>query len=318
MCPTETLSVSLRFLIHAKPLQLSTTSTVCSPVKTTTALRQLLQRPGIVRSLGAHDVFSAMVMEQAGIDMLFAGGFGVAASALGMPDVGLMTLTEMAEVVRRMADRLSIPVVADGDTGHGDLHNVARTVRDMESAGAAGILLEDQVHPKRCGHLAGKEVIPAAEMRMKLRAALDARRDSEFVIFARTDALAVEGVDSAIERAGGFAEEGADVCFVEGPTSLEQLGKIPRKLNVPLLANMLTGGVTPVVPFAELEQMGYKIAVCPIAGLLATGAVIRRMTETLLQNGKVDPTTDVLMTFEEVKSVLRLQETLDLRRRLES
>lgn len=287
-------------------------------MKTTTALRQLLQRPGIVRSLGVHDVFSAMVMEQAGIDMLFAGGFGVAASVLGLPDVGLMTLTEMADVVRRMADRLSIPVVADGDTGHGDLHNVARSVREMESAGAAGILLEDQVHPKRCGHLAGKEVIPAAEMRLKLRAALDARRDPEFVIFARTDALAVEGFEAAIERAGSFAEEGADVCFVEGPTSLEQLEQIPRKLNMPLLANMLTGGVTPVVPFAELEQMGYKIAVCPIAGLLATGAVIRRLTETVLQSGRVDPTTDELMTFEEVKSVLRLQETLDLRRRLES
>jgi 2-methylisocitrate lyase-like PEP mutase family enzyme len=147
---------------------------------------------------------------------------------------------------------------------------------------------------------------------------LDARRDPEFVIFARTDALAVEGVEAAIERASGFAEEGADVCFVEGPTSLEQLARIPLELEIPLLANMLTGGVTPVVPFAELEQMGYKIAVCPIAGLLATGAVIRRLTETVLRSGRVDPTTGDLMTFDEVKSVLGLQETLDLRRRLES
>src|SRR6266702_8090023 len=154
-------------------------------------LRQLLREPGIIRSLGAHDVFTARLIELAGLETVFLGGFGTSASLLGLPDVGFLTLTEMADAVRRMAMRLSIPVVADGDTGHGDLHNVVRTVREFEQAGAAGILLEDQVTPKRCGHFEGKQVIPAAEMVLKLRAALDARRDADFILIARTDARAV-------------------------------------------------------------------------------------------------------------------------------
>src|SRR5213596_2914019 len=151
----------------------------------TRSLRQLLNSPTIIRSLGAHDVFTARLVEAAGLETVFIGGFGTSASMLGLPDVGFMTLTEMADAVRRMALRLSIPVVADGDTGHGDLHNVARTVREFEAAGAAGILIEDQVAPKRCGHFQGKQVIPADEMVLKLRAALDARRDPDFVIVAR-------------------------------------------------------------------------------------------------------------------------------------
>jgi len=282
------------------------------------AMRDLLKQPKLIRSLGAQDVFSAMIMVKAGIDLLFAGGYGVSASMLGLPDVGLMTMSEMAEAVRRMADRLSIPLVADGDTGHGDLQNVARTVREFEAAGAAGILLEDQVHPKRCGHLEGKNVIPAEEMSLKLRAALDARRDADFVIFARTDALAVEGIEAAIERANRYAEVGADVCFVEGPTSLEQLRRIPREVNAPLLANMLTGGVTPIVAFDELHAMGYKIGVCPIAGLLAAGTAVKRLAETLLASGRVDQCLADQMTFADVKQLLGTDEFLDLRRRLES
>src|SRR5262247_695936 len=172
----------------------------------TRQLRQLLQRPGLIRSLGAHDVFTARLIEAAGLETVFVGGFGVSASVLGLPDVGLLTLTEMADAVARMAQRVAIPVVADGDTGHGDLHNVARTVREFERAGAAGILLEDQVTPKRCGHFEGKQLIPAGEMVLKLRAALDARRDPDFVIIARTDARAVEGIDAAIDRACRYAE----------------------------------------------------------------------------------------------------------------
>src|ERR671930_1553817 len=164
-------------------------------------LRELLRRPGVIRSLGAHDVFTARLIERAGLETVFVGGFGTSASLLGLPDVGFLTLTEMADAVRRMAQRVDIPVVADGDTGHGDLHNVARTVREFEGAGAAGILIEDQVTPKRCGHFQGKQVIPADEMVLKLKAALDARRDPDFVIVARTDARAVEGIDGAIARA---------------------------------------------------------------------------------------------------------------------
>src|SRR5437868_3485573 len=159
----------------------------------TRRFRELLQRPGMIRSLGAHDVFTARLIENAGLETVFIGGFGTSASLLGLPDVGLLTLTEMADAVRRMAQRVSIPVVADGDTGHGDLHNVVRTVREFERAGAAGVLLEDQVAPKRCGHFQGKQVIPADDMVLKFRAALDARGDKDFVIIARTDARAVEG-----------------------------------------------------------------------------------------------------------------------------
>src|SRR5437763_12615484 len=153
---------------------------------TTGQLRKLLHGPGVIRSLGAHDVFTARLIENAGLETVFLGGLGTSASLLGLPDVGFITLTEMADGVRRMAQRVRIPVVADGDTGHGDLHNVARTVREFERAGAAGVLIEDQVTPKRCGHFEGKEAIPPGEMVLKLRAALDARRDPDFVIVART------------------------------------------------------------------------------------------------------------------------------------
>src|SRR5947209_11474768 len=171
-------------------------------------LRKLLNGPAVIRSLGAHDVFTARLIEAAGLETVFIGGFGTSASLLGLPDVGFITLSEMADAVRRMALRVNIPVVADGDTGHGDLHNVVRTVREFERAGAAGILIEDQVTPKRCGHFQGKQIIPADEMVLKLKAALAARRDRDLVIVARTDARAVDGIDAAIERANRYGEAG--------------------------------------------------------------------------------------------------------------
>src|SRR5437763_10256897 len=168
-------------------------------MNSTQRLRQLLREPGVIRSLGAHDVFTARLVEAAGLETVFLGGFGTSASMLGLPDVGLITLSEMTDAVRRMAQRVSIPVVADGDTGHGDLPNVVRTVREFERSGAAGILLEDQVTPKRCGHFEGKQLISAADMVQKLKAAQSARRDNDFVLIARTDARAVEGLEAALE-----------------------------------------------------------------------------------------------------------------------
>lgn len=285
-------------------------------MSTTTALRKLLETPGIIHSLGAHDAFSALLFEEAGVPLLFLGGFGVAASSLGLPDVGLLTLTEMAEAVRRITDRLQTPLIADGDTGHGDLHNVARTVRQFERAGAAGILLEDQVFPKRCGHFVGKQLIAVDEMRLKLRAALDARRDPEFVVIARTDARAVEGIDAAIERIGAYAHEGVDVGFVEAPQSVEELERIPREGSLPLLVNMLSGGVTPIRSTVELEQMGYKIAVCPVAGLLATGTALRNVARDWLSQGRISPLDGNAMNFDELKRVLRVEEFLGLCDRL--
>src|SRR6202011_6064707 len=202
-------------------------------MEATRQLRKLLTGPGVIRSLGAHDVFTARLIEAAGLETVFIGEFGTSASMLGLPDAGFLTLTEMADAVRRMAERVTIPVVADGDTGHGDLHNVVRTVREFEAAGAAGILLEDQVTPKRCGHFQGKQVIPADEMVLKPGAPLQARRDPDFVLIARTDARAVEGIDAAISRANRYAAAGADVCFIEAPESRAELERIPREVKHP-------------------------------------------------------------------------------------
>jgi 2-methylisocitrate lyase-like PEP mutase family enzyme len=283
---------------------------------TTRQLRQLLNGPGVIRSLGAHDVFTARLIEAAGLETVFLGGFGTSASLLGLPDVGFITLTEMADAVRRMALRVSIPVVADGDTGHGDLHNVVRTVREFERAGAAGVLLEDQVTPKRCGHFAGKQLIPADEMVLKLRAALGARADPDFVIVARTDARAVEGIAGAIERANRYGAAGADVCFIEAPESRKELEDIPRAVRYPLLVNMLTGGVTPILTVDELGQLGYKIVVCPIETLLVAGKAVQRLIEALLTRGRCDLPGSEMMTFAEVKKVLGLDEVMGLRDRL--
>lgn len=287
-------------------------------MKPTRRFRDLLKEPGIVRSLGAHDVFTARLIEAAGLETVFLGGFGTSASLLGLPDVGFLTLTEMADAVRRMAQRVGIPVVADGDTGHGDLHNVTRTVREFERAGAAGILLEDQVAPKRCGHFAGKQIIPAEEMVLKLRAALAAREDPDFVIVARTDARAVEGIEGAIARANRYGAVGADVCFIEAPESRAELERIPRAVNYPLLVNMLTGGVTPILPVDELERLGYKIVVCPIESLLVAGKAIQRLIAAFLSRGRADLPADEMLTFAEVKQLLGLDEVLGLRGKVES
>ncbi len=283
---------------------------------TTRRLRELLQQPGPIRSLGAHDVFTARLIELAGLETVFIGGFGTSASQLGLPDVGLMTMTEMADAVRRMALRVQIPVVADGDTGHGDLHNVVRTVEEFERAGAAGILLEDQVTPKRCGHFQGKQLITADEMVLKLRAALAARRDPDFVIIARTDARAVEGIDGAIARARRYGETGADVCFIEAPESVDELHLIPKSVPYPLLVNMLTGGVTPILTVAELAALGYKIVVCPIESLLVTGWAVKRLIQELVTTGRVDQNPE-MMTFAQVKEVLGLSEVLGWRDKLQ-
>lgn len=274
-------------------------------------LRQRLEQPGIIRSFAPHDVFTARILEQAGIELLFLGGFGVSASMLGLPDVGLTTLTEMAEAVRRMTSRLTVPLIADGDNGHGELQNVARTVREFEQAGAAGVLLEDQVSPKRCGHFSGKQVVPVEQWLDKLKRALDTRRSPDFVLIARTDARAVEGLQAAIERAGRAADLGADLCFVEAPRSIDELRQIARTVPKPQLANMLPGGVTPVCSADDLQEMGFRIVVDPVATLLATGFAIRQLAGAMRQTGRVDQLCDSMLSFDEVKQVLGLAEFLE-------
>ncbi len=273
-------------------------------------LRELLARPGLVRSLAPHDAFTARICAQAGIELLFLGGFGASASGFGLPDLGLLGLSEMAEAARRIAAAVSVPLIVDGDTGYGSAANVVRTVQEFERAGAAGMLLEDQVFPKRCGHFAGKAVIPVDEMLTKLQAALDARRDPDFVIIARTDARAIEGLEAALERAHRYAEAGADVCFVEAPQSREELARIGREGRAPQLANMLTGGATPILPADELERLGFKIAVAPIETLSVAGFAVRKLAQAMLKEGRVDQLADDMLSFTELKDVLGVSDWL--------
>jgi 2-methylisocitrate lyase-like PEP mutase family enzyme len=279
--------------------------------KPTRQLRKLLSTPGLIRSLGAHDVFTALIIERAGFETVFIGGFGASASMLGPPDLNFLTMTEMADAVRRMASRLRIPIIADGDTGHGDVHNIQRTVRTFERAGAAGILLEDQVAPKRCGHFEGKQVIPAEEMLPKLKVALEAREDSDFIIIARTDAREEHGLQEAIDRANRYGDAGADVVFIEAPHSEAELAEIPQTVRYPLLVNMLTGGKTPILPMDRLAEMGYKIAVCPIESLLVTAHAVQRLAVTLKETGRVDQ-VEGMVSFGDVKELLGVEEFLRL------
>jgi len=279
-------------------------------------LRELLAQPGIICSLGAHDVFTALIVEQAGFETVFIGGFGTSASMLGLPDLNFLTLTEMADAVRRMAARVSVPVIADGDTGHGDLHNVQRTVRMFEAAGASGILLEDQLMPKRCGHFANKQVISTEEMVLKIKAAVGARQDPNFVIFARTDARQMNGLDDAIDRVNRCCGAGADIAFIEAPQSAAELEEIPRRVKYPLFVNMLTGGVTPILPVKELEQLGYKIVVCPIESLMVCARAMRELCEAWKTTGRVDQVASAAMSFGEIKNLLGVEQILRLRESL--
>ena len=237
---------------------------------------------------GAYDALSARLVEGAGFDAVYMTGFGTTASLIGQPDIGLLTATEMADNARRIAAALGgTPLIADADTGYGNALNVVRTVETYERAGVAGIQLEDQVMPKRCGHMAGKHVISAQEMAGKIRAACDARRDPDTVIIARTDAVATDGVDAALERARAFREAGADVLFVEAPTGERDIEKIAGTLaaEMPLLFNWAEGGKTPPLPLSRLRELGFALVLYPIGTLLAATAGVRSLLATLRRDG---------------------------------
>lgn len=274
-------------------------------------LKTLLRRSGAIPSLGVHDAFTALVAEKAGIPLLFLGGFGATASLLGQPDLSLISLSEMADAVRRITQRVSVPLIADGDTGHGGVHQVARTVREFERAGAAGVILEDQVFPKRCGHFSGKSVIPAQEMVVKLTAAISARRSSSFIIVARTDARDVHGLADAIRRVRLYRKAGADVVFIESPHTKEELADIPKKVKAPVLANMLTGGKTPNLTHAELARMGYKIVVYPVESLMIVADGVARLARAILQDGSVQSVRSRMTNFKQLKDILGLNRYLE-------
>lgn len=279
----------------------------------TQALRALIDKPGIIQSLGIHDVFSALIAEKSGYELLFIGGFGTSASLYGLPDLNFISMSEMADAIRRTTAAVGIPIIADGDTGHGDLHNVQHTVRSFEKAGAAGMLLEDQVMPKRCGHFREKQVIPKSEMILKIKAAVAAKEDTDFTIVARTDARQVTGIEDAIDRINAYCQAGADVAFIEAPESTDELQRIAKEVPYPLFANMLTGGKTPIHSSDELEAMGYKFAVLPVETLMVCARALEDLCVAFKQTGKVDALAASATSFDELKSMLGVDKHLGIK-----
>ncbi|MBM2830620.1 MAG: hypothetical protein HW411_1410 [Gammaproteobacteria bacterium] len=284
--------------------------------KSTRVIRELLEKPGIVRTLGAHDVLTAVLIERAGFESVFIGGFGTSASLYGLPDLNFLGMTEMVDATRRMAHRVSIPVIADADTGHGDLHNVMRCVTEFEGAGAAGIILEDQIFPKRCGHFGGKDVIPAEEMVLKFKAAVEVRNDPDFLFIARTDSRETKGLDDAIDRINRYCDAGADVAFIEAPLSVDELEEICKRVEYPKFVNMLAFGKTPILSASELEEMGFKMMVAPIDSVLLTAKVMQEMAEVFKRDGHTRSLFDQMVDFKGIKEILGLSGYLTLRDQL--
>ena len=282
----------------------------------TSQLKELMQKPGIIKMLGAHDVLTAVLVEQCGFDSVFIGGFGTSASLYGLPDLKFLGMTEMVDATRRMTNRLSIPVIADADTGYGDLHNVMRCVSEFEGAGAAGIILEDQVFPKRCGHFGGKEVISANDMVKKFKVADDARTSKDFLFIARTDSRETDGLDAAIDRINRYCDAGADIAFIEAPLSIEELEEICKRVEYPKFVNMLTFGKTPILSAAELEEMGFKMMVVPIDSILLIAHVMREMSEVFKRDGHTKSINDKMVGFDEIKSILGLSKYLEIENNL--
>lgn len=274
----------------------------------TARLRELLDRSGAVMAPGVADALNARLVAQEGFDALYMTGAGTTAVRLGMPDVGLLTMTEMADNAARIVDAAGLPLIADADNGYGGPLNVRRTVQAYERAGVAALHLEDQVFPKRCGHLAGKQLVPTEEMLAKIKAATDARRDDALVLIARTDAIAVEGFDCAVERAQRYAEAGADVIFVEAPRTREQLTAIPARIPRPQLYNMASSGKTPLLGIEEIAAMGFKLVIYPnwliLAAIRASRAVLRQLRET----GSIASLAGEVTSFTEFFDLLGMPE----------
>lgn len=253
-------------------------------------LRELMARKELVCAPGAYSALTAKLIEEAGFNSVYMSGYCTAAATLALPDLGLLTMTEMLNNVRALADATEIPLIADGDTGYGNPINVVRTVREYEKAGAAAIHIEDQLWPKRCGHMGGKQVIPKEDMAAKVRAATDCRLSEDFVIIARTDALAVEGLESAIERCHAYAEAGADVLFVDGQLTMEQVEAVPKRCRQrPTLINM--GPLTPPLSVQEIIRIGYGIAIFPAACIFPATLAIQEGLRKLKETG-ISPIAD--------------------------
>ena len=235
-----------------------------------------VRRRELVSAPGVYDLISAKLADRMGFDALYMTGYGVVASHLGLPDAGLATYSDMVGRVGQIAAMTQTPLVADGDTGYGGLLNVQHTVRGYETAGAVAIQLEDQEFPKKCGHMLGRRVVPAADMAAKIRVAVESRSDPNFLVIARTDSRTTLGLDEALRRAEAYLNAGADLLFIESPESVEEMERIGRTFDVPLVANMVEGGRTPILDAATLQKLGYRLAIFPALGFLAAGAALER------------------------------------------
>ncbi|MGE5678429.1 MAG: isocitrate lyase/PEP mutase family protein [Pseudomonadota bacterium] len=278
--------------------------------KKTTRLKQLILDKKILIMPGAYDVLSAKIIEKAGFQAIQCTGYGIAASVLGKPDVGILSMTEMLNQTRNICAAVNIPVMADGDTGFGNAINTYHTVQAFEAAGAAGINLEDQVFPKRCGHMDGKEVVSLEEMIMKIRAASDARKDGDFVINARTDAIAVYGIEEAIRRGNAYAEAGADLIFVEAPPNIEDIKYVIKSIKAPVSINMTDGGKTPPATIQQLQEWGAARVSIPVTAVFAAARAVENAMKVILEEG-VSPTVnhpEMVYTFKEFTDLVGLQD----------
>ncbi|MGZ8485921.1 MAG: isocitrate lyase/PEP mutase family protein [Candidatus Binatia bacterium] len=271
-------------------------------------LKALLRRNKLLVAPGCFDGLSARLVQEAGFEAAYLSG-GAVARSMGIPDIGLVTMSESIDRAVQVVAAINIPIIADADTGYGNAVNLVRSVREFERAGVAAIHIEDQITPKRCGHLDGKEVISLSEMAKKLEAALATRTDPDFCIIARTDARGVNGFDDAVKRANAFAKLGVDAIFFEAPQSEEELAEIPRRVpNIPLLVNVFKGGKTPMLPMPRLEQMGYRIAIYPSETQRAAIHAMRTVLSTLKREGTTESIDAALTTFKDRDKVVGLDD----------
>ncbi len=285
-------------------------------MKTTAKLRALFNENRCIVAPGVADALAARLVALEGFEAIYMTGFGTSLTRLGMPDVGLLTASEMVDNASRIADASGLPLVADADTGYGNPINVRRTIRDYEKAGAAGVHIEDQMWPKRCGHLAGKRVIPTVEMVAKIRAACDARHDPDFVIITRTDAIAVEGLEAALERGERYREAGADMLFIEAPVGRDQVERVARHFKgLPLLYNMAASGKTPDLPADELGKLGFRLAIYPNWIILAAIPAMQNLLKELKRTGTIAPLRDKVASFKQFTDIAGLPEIQKLEER---
>ena len=267
-----------------------------------------LKQPGLIAAPGVFDMVSAKIADTMGFQALYMSGFGVVASHLGLPDAGLATYSDMVGRVRQIAEGTNTPLIADGDTGYGGLLNVEHTVRGYEAAGAQAIQLEDQEFPKKCGHTPSRRVIPVADAVKKIKVAVAARASRAFLIIARTDARTAHGLDEALRRAEAYARAGADLLFIESPESIEEMQRIARSFDIPLVANMVEGGRTPVLSRNELEKIGYKVAIFPTSGLFAAAAALRAVYSHIAKNGSSGGWEGELFRFDDFTQLIGFEQ----------